>query len=406
MSKRVKTLIGAVVGLALGAAFGRLAGALVRSDNVPFFVALGALAGIWGGLVWTRFLRPLVLAAIGLAALLLIAVVFTPPRVRFEAPIPAPTPVLSPTAQPDGLTADQAATLSSLQKVDDYPLYTMRYIGTPRTSEAREASETSPVFACSLFAALGDPEGRLLGRNFDWRYSPALLLFTDRPVAGGYASVSMVDIAYLGFEDKSVDLTTLPLAERRGLLDAPSWPFDGMNEAGVAVGMAAVPSADERHDPGKPTIDSLEVMRAILNRAGSVDEAVAILGQYNIDWEGGPPLHYLVTDRSGRAALVEFHGGQIVVLPNTGPWHVATNFTRSAVAGDAAGQCQRYDTLSRRLTATGGALNPRAALDLLQAVAQTESATQWSVVYGMSSRQVDVVMGRRYSQVHTFRLKQ
>ena len=191
--------------------------------------------------------------------------------------------VTSPTAQPDGLTADQAATLSSLQKVDDYPLYTMRYVGAPRGSETWDAAETSQVFAegdwaCSLFAALGDPDDRLFGRNFDWRYSPALLLFTDRPAAGSYASVSMVDIAYLGFDDRSVDLTTLPLTERRGLLDAPSWPFDGMNEAGVAVGMAAVPSADERHDPGKPTIDSLEVMRAILDRAGSVDEAVAILG--------------------------------------------------------------------------------------------------------------------------------
>ena len=337
MSKCVKVLIGAVAGLALGAALGWLAGALVRSDNVPFFVVLGALAGMWGGLVWARSLRPLVLAAIGLAALLLIAAVFTPPRVRFRAPIPAPTPVTSPTAHPDGLTADQVATLSSLQKLDDYPLYTMRYIGMPRTSEAGVISETSPVFACSLFAALGDPAGRLFGRNFDWRYSPALLLFTDRPAAGGYASVSMVDIAYLGFSDKSVDLTALPLAERRGLLDAPSWPFDGMNEAGVAVGMAAVASADERHDPGKPTIDSLEVMREILDHAGNVDEAVAVLGQYNIDWEGGPPLHYLVADRSGHAALVEFHGGRIVVLPNPNPWHAATNFTRSAVDGGCRG---------------------------------------------------------------------
>jgi hypothetical protein len=406
MSKRVATLIGAVVGLALGATLGRLAGALVRSDNLPFFVVLGALAGIWGGLVWTRFLRPLVLAAIGLAALLLIAVLFTPPHVRLQVPIPASTPVTSPTAQPDGLTTDQVATLSSLQKVDDHPLYTMRYIGAPRALETREAAETSQVFACSLFAALGDPGGRLFGRNFDWRYSPALLLFTDRPAAGGYASVSLVDIAYLGFDDRTIDLMTLPLAERRSLLDAPSWPFDGMNEAGVAVGMAAVPSADERHDPGKPTIDSLEVMRAILDRAGSVDEAVAILGQYNIDWEGGPPLHYLVADRSGRAALVEFHGGQIVVLPNPGPWHAATNFTRSAVTGDAAGQCQRYDTLIRRLTDAGGALDSRAALDLLQAVAQTESATQWSVVYDMSTGQVDVVMGRAYDRVYSFRLGQ
>ena len=411
MSKRVKTLIGAVVGLALGAALGWLAGALMRSDNAPFFVALGALVGMWSGLVWARFLRPLVLAGIGLLALLLIAVLFTPPRALFQAPTPAPTAVATLTSRADSLTPDQIAILSSLQKIDDYPLYTMRYAGASRGPEIRETHETRLAFAeggwgCSLFAALGDPEGRLFGRNFDWRYSPALLLFTDTPAAGGYASVSMVDIAYLGFDDRSVDLTTLALTERRGLLDAPSWPFDGMNEAGVAVGMAAVPQADQRRDPGKPTIDSLEVMRAILDRAGSVDEAVAILVQYNIDWEGGPPLHYLVADRSGRAALVEFVGGQIIVLPNAGPWHAATNFTRSAVAGDAAGQCQRYDTLVRRLTDAGGKLAPRDALGLLQAVAQTESATQWSVVYDMSTGQVDVVMGQAYDRARSFRHQQ
>ena len=74
MSKRVATLIDVLVGLALGAAFGWLAGALVRSDNAPFFIALGALVGMWSGLVWARVLRPLVLAVIGLLALLLIAV--------------------------------------------------------------------------------------------------------------------------------------------------------------------------------------------------------------------------------------------------------------------------------------------------------------------------------------------
>jgi hypothetical protein len=113
-----------------------------------------------------------------------------------------------------------------------------------------------------------------------------------------------------------------------------------------------------------------------------------------------------VADRSGRAALVEFYGGQIVVLPDAAPWHAATNFTRSAIAGDAAGQCPRYDALVRRLTEAAGTLDSRAALGLLRAVAQTESATQWSVVYGMNTGQVEVVVGRRHDQVHTFRLAQ
>jgi hypothetical protein len=77
-----------------------------------------------------------------------------------------------------------------------------------------------------------------------------------------------------------------------------------------------------------------------------------------------------------------------------------------AIAGDAAGQCPRYDALVRRLTEAAGTLDSRAALGLLRAVAQTESATQWSVVYGMNTGQVEVVVGRRHDQVHTFRLAQ
>ena len=223
MTKRARILVAAVIGLALGAALGGLAGRVAHSDNAPFFVALCALAGLWGGLAWARVMRPLVLGAIGLLALALLAVVFTPPRAPSHAPAKLPTAIAALAPRADGLTADQVATLSSLRRVDDYPLYTMRFSGGSRSNafshsrqpQAAEVATIDPTWACSLFAALGDPESRLFGRNFDWRYSPALLLFTDRPVGGGYASVSMVDIAYLGFGDGAVDLTTLPLAERR-----------------------------------------------------------------------------------------------------------------------------------------------------------------------------------------------
>ena len=131
MTKRARILVAAVIGLALGAALGWFAGWVARSDNVPFFVALGALAGLWGSLAWARVVRPLVLGAIGLLALALLVVVFTPPRARFQGLTPAPTP--APTAGAAATAAgrwpdpDQVATLSSLQRVDDYPLYTMRY---------------------------------------------------------------------------------------------------------------------------------------------------------------------------------------------------------------------------------------------------------------------------------------
>jgi hypothetical protein len=214
-----------------------------------------------------------------------------------------------------------------------------------------------------------------------------------------------VDIAYLGFGgDRAGTVAELSLAQRRALLNAPFLPFDGLNERGVVVGMAAVPPGDMRPDPAKETVGSLMVIRKVLDRAGDVDQAVAILQSYNIDFQGGPPIHYLIADRSGRSALVEFYQSDVVVIPNESPWHAATNFLRAAAGESAAGSCWRYDRISHRLAEAEGQIATPDAIDLLRAVSQ--EGTQWSVVYGMSTGDVNVIMGRRYDDVHTFHLGQ
>ncbi len=329
---------------------------------------------------------------------------------------PPTLPVTStPTAAPidenraDGLSEEEAATLGSLEQVDDYPLYTMHYYGAydQRVSSPESvkwlASANLPhpnlMWACSLFAALGDADSMLYGRNFDWEYSPALLLFTDPP--DGYASVSMVDIAYLGFGgDGAGTLTDLSLAERQALLDAPRLPFDGMNERGLVIGMAAVPPGQMHPDPGKETIGPLRVIRKILDHANNVDEAVAILQNYNVDMEGGPLLHYLIADSSGRSVLVEFYQGEMVVIPNETAWHLATNFLRASADASAEGECWRYDRISQRLIEVQGRMTTQDAVDLLAEVSQEN--TQWSVVYGMSTGDVTVTMGRQYDNLHNF----
>ena len=197
-------------------------------------------------------------------------------------------------------------------------------------------------------------------------------------------------------------MTDLPLAERRALLDAPAWPFDGMNEHGLAVGMAAVPESQMPYDADQKTIGSLTVIREMLDHARDVDEALAILQSHNISWSGGPPLHYLVADRSGRSILVEFYEGRLVVLDNQAPWHVATNFLRAAAGESPQGRCRRYDEISQRLTQAQGRITPQAALELLADVSQGN--TQWSVVYEMSTGDVRAALGRGYADVHTLHL--
>ncbi len=328
--------------------------------------------------------------------------------------------ILTSCALPGGnesgsLTKDQAATLRSLELVDDYPLYTMRYVG-PYSSQASAASNSSmaalqpsaqgschAAWGCSLFAALDDENNRLLGRNFDWDFSPAVLLFTKPQ--DGYASVSMVDIAYLGFEgERSKHLKDLSLEERKALLDAPLLPFDGMNERGLAVGMAAVEPGNMPSDPAKKTVGELGMIREILDHAATVEEAITLLGSYNIDM-GDVPIHYLIASASGQSALVEFYESKMVVFRNESAWQGATNFLMASTNGHPQGECPRYDRISQRLDELHGRISAGDAVRLLGDVSQ--DTTQWSIVYHMSSGDIDVVMGHNYSEsAHTFHLQQ
>ena len=303
-----------------------------------------------------------------------------------------------------------ALTLASVQQIDDYPLYTMRYYGDYSQNiaviEALSAhtfalptADARPAWGCSLFTAFADPANALYGRNFDWNFSPAVLLYTDPP--DGYASVSMVDIAYLGFSSPTAarSITDRPLTERAALIYAPLLPFDGMNEHGLVIGMAAVPDTTMPNDPARATIGSLGIIREVLDHARTVEEAVAIFQQYNIDMAGGPTLHYLIADATGRSVLIEFAHGEMIVQPNAQTWDMATNFIRATAPRAPESMCWRYSIISGQISESGGQLNPEDALDLLGRVAQPN--TQWSIVYGMATGEIRVAMHGDYNHTHT-----
>jgi len=331
------------------------------------------------------------------------------------APSPIPYPSITPKSETSSIEFTQAEmdTLNSLQKVDEYPLFVMHYRGpygettlaAPGVSDPLrsifENMNPTPLWACSLFTTLADPQNGIFGRNFDWEFSPALLLFTDPP--DGYASVSMVDLAYV-FEASTVTrLMDQNLNDRKPLLNTPLMPFDGMNEKGLAIGMAAVPHSPTPNDPNHESVGSLRVIRMILDHAANVEEAVMIMRGVNILWNGGPPLHYLIADANGTVALVEFVDGEMVVLYNTSPWHQATNFLLSKNSGSTDGICIRYDMLTERLQEAQGILSLDEAMELLAGVAQ--SSTQWSIVYQLHTGQISIAMGRSYSEIHSFQLE-
>jgi len=306
------------------------------------------------------------------------------------------------------IPVDEWRTLASLKKVDDHPLYVMRFYGDYGFEEATgqetgaalddpvSANRPGQAWACTCFASLGKGADVLLGRNFDWYDHPALLLFTNPPQ--GYASVSMVDIAYLGFEQLAPSWSA-----RQRLLLAPYLPFDGMNERGLGVGMMAVPVADSGYGPQRRTLDSLQVIRLLLDYAPDVEEALTLLQGCNIDFGGGPAVHYLLADADGHSAVVEFVNGEMRVLRNSESWQVATNFVISeALLNGSGSECWRYNLSCEILARAEGALSRAEAMDLLASVSQP--STIWSLVYGLDSGDIDVVMGKHYDTVHRYRL--
>ncbi|TET31033.1 MAG: hypothetical protein E3J69_10620, partial [Anaerolineales bacterium] len=179
----------------------------------------------------TRFLLILIFGILALASCQIFGV---------QQPLPSPIPYPSLTPKSEtastGFSQAEIDTLNSLQKADDHPLYVMHYQGPHReaifiatgANELQrsnfELENPTPLWACSLFTALADPQGGVLGRNFDWEFSPALLLFTDPP--DGYASVSMVDLAYFFDAPAVTQLMALDLNDLSPLLNTPSMPFD------------------------------------------------------------------------------------------------------------------------------------------------------------------------------------
>jgi hypothetical protein len=298
-------------------------------------------------------------------------------------------------------TADEVErTLADLKQIDDLPLFTMTYYGDydplaggDFPSQAADQSR----WGCSLFYAGGGSP--IFGRNFDWQRHPALLLFT-RP-NGRYASVSMVDIGYLGFDLDHLDLLD-DAANRRPLLSAPLMPFDGMNEQGLAIGMAAVAPSQVPEDSKRPTVHGLQLMRLMLDHARDVDEALEWIPKFNVTFVGGPHLHFLLADRAGHSALVEYRDNDVHVLRGAEAWHAATNFYVCGNEAPATEMCQRYRELHRQLSQSGGRLNVEESLDLLKRIAQNH--TRWSVVYELEHGRLHLAWVRDFAHVRQFTL--
>jgi hypothetical protein len=303
-------------------------------------------------------------------------------------------------------------TLASFRKVNNYPIYSMKYDGsygfedyinfkslTRRTIFPEQDKKVN--WGCTCFAAMGKNDGMTFGRNFDWSDCLPLILYCHPP--NGFASISIVDLEYMGFNRNHLPENT---ADKKGLLRSPFLPFDGMNEKGVAIAMMAISNANGPYDPNKKTIKELEVIRLVLDYAENTEKAISLIQQFNVKFTS-QPIHYLIADKTGHSAIIEFIDGAMRVLQNPEPWQVSTNFIVYGSNAPNNVSCWRYNAVYSRLKILNGISDSKSSMKMLQEASQTNGTlgTIWSSVYDLNNNTINFVVGRNYNDIISFSFK-
>lgn len=286
----------------------------------------------------------------------------------------------------------------------------------------------APDIGCSSFTAVDSDGTRYFGRNYDFSTSTAMIVRTN-PGNGRYASISSADLQFLGIKDGApVD----SLMQKIICLAAAYAPLDGINEAGVSCGIymtyqgpdGEVTATDQNTE--KPDLTSTTMLRMILDYAGSVEEAVALVEQYDLHDSANTSFHYMVADSTGKSAILEwvaaedetdtdgtkrelkvYYNDDDAVLGEKeadNQFQYITNFivTPDYYAGDEHKKgLDRYEEIERMInpdgTNTDGVATKEKALEVLETIGRrkwdsrngksdSNGITVWSALYDLTNK--------------------
>lgn len=260
-------------------------------------------------------------------------------------------------------------------------------------------TESGP--ACSVISAMDESGAHVWGRNFDWSGSvPIIVRCTPEK---GYASISTCD-----FRNITGDVESRPdnMSMKMLAIAALYVPMDGINEAGLCVADLEVNEGGmEEVNTEKPDLTVTTAIRLVLNRAATVEEATALLAQYDIHASGGISHHISISDASGASVVLEFTDGLMRIVPSA----YVTNFNlangNTAAGGESAQR--RYELLRALYEENKGVLSTQQIKDALAQAAQRdeEMSTQWSVVYDQKTLSASYFFRGEFDRAHQYCLQ-
>ncbi len=261
-------------------------------------------------------------------------------------------------------------------------------------------------FGCSTISVKSENGDFLFGRNFDWNSCNAMVVAAYPE--NGYASISTVNMDFVS-QGAGGGITGMALQmDQVKVLAALYAPLDGMNEKGFAVSVNMIQDgADISQDSDRPDITTTTAIRLLLDKAADVDEAFALLEQYDMHASMGMMVHFALADNSGRSVAVEYIGNEMVVTETP----VVTNFYLAEGEKHGIGTEQsheRYEILmglldeSERMDRTG----VRDALDRVSKDNFGEfESTEWSIVFNQADGQAVYYHRENYGKGYAFTIE-
>jgi hypothetical protein len=238
-----------------------------------------------------------------------------------------------------------------------------------------------PGVGCSTVAVTSPDGGRIFGRNFDWSCREVLLL--EAHPDGAYASFSTVNVDFI--KESAANLSDAALTAA-----AYYAPLDGMNEKGLAVSVNMISDSDRiRQKTDLPDLTTTTALRLLLDRAATVEEAIALLGQYDLHGSYDMMIHFAVTDAEGHAVAVEYIQQEMIVTETP----VLTNFYVAEGEKHGIGAAQSHERF--KVLEAFLADHPTASVyqvrDALTAAGESNfdpdpnERTEWSVIYDQTN---------------------
>lgn len=244
-------------------------------------------------------------------------------------------------------------------------------------------------YSCTTFI-IGERDHQLFGRNYDFGFGDGYIVINKRGVSkAGYRSRMEGENGRPAVWSSRFGSITFNQYGRE-------FPQGGMNEAGLVVETMTLMSTRFPQPDSRPYLPNTLLWRQyLLDTCASVKDVLDSDSKVRVSYDAskGIGTHFLILDREGNAAVIEFLDGKMVIhLEASLPVRVLTNSTYeeslSFWQNKTFPAVDPWDSIHRFVTAvnllgTYSTIRPKSerdySFDILTAV--TWLQTKWSIVY-------------------------